>query len=762
MKTSWVYRSVVVLLLSAVFAYCYLQLKQVQEQRIGFLSFQLNESAESVLVPDADQLKRKIRSAEEILSAPLHPELLQAVNSFLQVDSFSFNQSICREVFMSYDESNFNLVLKDAPSFSEIVDIVAVTFGAELDLKDDVLIINDFALNIEDYGHYKLFSTAACHAKELPDSITIANADFVAFNASHPRGQRHIIGASNHFKITTEENNSIKGRPVSIEDYLIQLPNSFQSISFYGSSRFQEDVVALTTANNEEGLEWVQEGIMIVEKDSFEVLIAREAPDKNFELLMEELLIDEDSSGLLNQFNIGQFKVKKVAGLLSQGLTVDQSTHAFSYYTAYNDYNVLTNSIKAMRWFITEVQLGNLVGGNPEKQKRLREMVPSTLHTLKLRKKDQSFEGQSMICGQSGQCLLTDFSGNALSESGLDEQFNANEIAIEFQPKELKVVEDKTPYLLVYGDQSIGSYAFGGEKNWKLNLSTPMVQEVQLVDFENDGNHEIVIYQENQIDVVNNVGKSLKGFPVRVNGLVGAGLTVNYDQKYVHRIFVSVGSNVLLFNEEGKRVEGWTFTGMNAPIQSEIYHVLTEGKDIIAFKDQSNQQFILNRRGESRLNEAAIFKLKNETDFVVGGMASSLHKMGYENQYIKSYYILDGERDSVKVDRPIAPVKIHWVFNEGNPLMIAEEADRLIIIDQFGYFKSEVLKPQANNEFVALLGNQDYGFVFADNSQNNIYLLNNYGKMMLPKAVSGSSVSTIYKGQLFTFSGTSVKMYKIN
>jgi hypothetical protein len=142
-------------------------------------------------------------------------------------------------------------------------------------------------------------------------------------------------------------------------------------------------------------------------------------------------------------------------------------------------------------------------------------------------------------------------------------------------------------------------------------------------------------------------------------------------------------------------------------------------------------------------------------------MESALRKMGYKDGYIYNYYILDGQMDSVVVDQKVAPIKTYWEYNDGKPLLIIEEPDRLLIVNQFGYVQSEVLKPNQYNQFVGLVGKQSYGFVFADNSQNNIYLLNNFGKMILPQAVEGSEISIIEGNLLYTFSGISVKAYKI-
>ena len=760
MKKTVLYRSFLVLLLAVVFAFCFLKIQKIQEQRIGFLSFQLNDTAETVIIPDVDQILRKIEHPSVVFQKPLHNQISEAAKVLIEKEGFSFNKNVCRALMISYQEDEFNLVLKDAPSFLNLVEMLKVNFDIAARFEGEVFELGEFKMKVEDFGHYKLFSTSEFEIREGLDSIKVNSADYIRFNAQYPNGQRNILGHSSHFMISTAEK-KLKGSPIFIEDLVSIVPSSFNSIEILGSNRFQEDAANLIENEQTDWLKWVDKSMMLVKKDSFTLLFARESIDKNLELLIDEARTMEDSVGLIDEFSIGKFSVKKVYGELNDDLNWGETQMKLNYFSAYNDYNVLSNSIAAMRWFLTEVQLGNLVGSNPEQMKEILSIIPSQLNELKLNATGTAYEGYSLSCVDRGIGVLAAFNGAVQSQT-VDTLNSADEIVLKFQPNHLEIVEDDIPYLLAYNEQEIGAFHLLGEQLWSLNLSAPLAQEVQLVDFDNDGAHEIVLFQENQLDVVNASGQSLNGFPVHLNGKLDRGLAVNYDNKFVYRIFVSVGQQIRLFDEEGKLVEGWKFQGMNAPINSAIYHVLTEGKDIIAFKDASNEQFILNRRGESRLNTAANFQLTNETDFVVGGMESSLHKMGYENQYIKNYYIIDGTIDSVKIDRPIAPIKIHWTYNMGNPLLIAEEADRLVIIDQFGYFKSEVLKPQKYTDFVALLGDQDFGFVFADNSQNTIYLLNNFGKMMLSKSVSGSSVSVTHQGQLYTFSGTSVKAYKIN
>ncbi|MBK6525561.1 MAG: hypothetical protein IPG07_08405 [Crocinitomicaceae bacterium] len=89
---------------------------------------------------------------------------------------------------------------------------------------------------------------------------------------------------------------------------------------------------------------------------------------------------------------------------------------------------------------------------------------------------------------------------------------------------------------------------------------------------------------------------------------------------------------------------------------------------MISFKDNNNKQYVINRRGESRLTKEVAVKLPNESPFVVGNYdESSLRKLGYKNNFIYNYYLLDGQKDSVKLDRAVNALLAYWIFNNNQP-----------------------------------------------------------------------------------------------
>src|SRR5690606_5187328 len=196
-------------------------------------------------------------------------------------------------------------------------------------------------------------------------------------------------------------------------------------------------------------------------------------------------------------------------------------------------------------------------------------------------------------------------------------------------------------------------------------------------------------------------------------------------------------------------------------LKGEMSYYVTQGKDLIAFKDANNKQFVLNRRGESRLNKEIKVDLPAESSFVVGNYdAGSLRKLGYHDNYVYNYYLMDGHKDSVKLDKQVNAVNAFWLFNENRPLLVIEELGRILVLDEFGYEKNAILKPDAVSSFESVHINQDFRYVFVDNSNISLYLLNGYRKMIFPAPVKGSNVFLLKDRFLYTFVRTKLKVYK--
>lgn len=238
---------------------------------------------------------------------------------------------------------------------------------------------------------------------------------------------------------------------------------------------------------------------------------------------------------------------------------------------------------------------------------------------------------------------------------------------------------------------------------------------------------------------------------------------MNYDNEYDFRFLVNVDNAIYSYNEAGKKLDGWMFQGMTGNLKDDITYYVAKGKDIISFSDVNNKQFVLSRRGDYRRPGDVYINTKNTSPFILGDLeSSSLRKLGYSKSYIYNYYLLDGSKDSVKLDEEVNPIDVFWEYNHGQPHLIIEENSRVVAFNEFGYQQTEVLKPKSGVGFVGRMGIRDNRYVFADISQNNLYLLNNKGKLISPLPIKGTAIYAYKEGVLYTFVGTEMIIYKID
>src|SRR5690606_12325389 len=146
---------------------------------------------------------------------------------------------------------------------------------------------------------------------------------------------------------------------------------------------------------------------------------------------------------------------------------------------------------------------------------------------------------------------------------------------------------------------------------------------------------------------------------------------------------------------------------------------------------------------------AIVPKLRNESNFITGKNESDLHKLGYENQYIFMHYLKDGTTDSIKLDKRVNGIGERWIMLD-RPLLLVEEPTRILLFNTFGYVEEEILKPQGATAFIGLESTPEIRFVFYNNSNNSLYLLDGDGKIILSTLSTNSVVYGINASHYYT------------
>ncbi|MBL7899406.1 MAG: hypothetical protein JNJ99_12785, partial [Crocinitomicaceae bacterium] len=694
------------------------------------------------------------------------PEILKSgIDYAVQNKTAEFDNRLNDACYISWNATDFVVVFKtnDMSPADISENLLSMTVSSTFD--DESIMIGSNKYKIEQFNQFLTIRNNSIQTKKSETTEHFGNSDFIIFNAAFPSGQNHVILKNSHHKVWEEKINGPESKPLLHEQFMQFVPAGFSQLSYFGSAEFSVNAGSFLPVTDQRTYEWIDGGMMIVTKDSFQLIIAPQNLEKDLKMSLEEqTLAARGDTNFIPYFNIGNYEVMPFESDINWKSSDQIITENFHYYTHIDNFNVLANSIPAMRWYLGELQLGNLFLKSPMLSAVYRGSIPQRVHYFKMSHKSGSdFEIESRTWRTQENCIITHFSGGEQSTSTGNVQI-VQDFEISIIPNSIQIMhENNYQNILVSNQNQIRCYDTAGMEKWALNLSTNLNGSPQIIDLENDGLSEVVLFQKDQIDVIRLDGHSAAGFPKKFTAVSNGGVAVNYDNAFNYRFLVSTGNQIKSLDEAGQPVVGWMFGSMTAELKGEISYYVTGGKDMISFKDINNNQYVINRRGESRLSKNSKVNLPNESPFVVGALdESSLRKLGYKNNYIYNYYLMDGHKDSVKLDKSVNALSAKWIFNNNQPLLIIEESDRVVVLNEFGYEKEVVLKPDPLQSYAGMVVNEEFQYVFANNSQNALYLLDGFGKMIFPVPVTGSTIYCLTNEQLYTFVGNKIKVYKTN
>jgi hypothetical protein len=749
-----------------LFAYSAYYLWFKQSISTTITSFTADDEERAILFNDIDRLCNKVIDNPEAIKSYLPDELYQGLLVLAKNDGFSFNDNVSERLYFSQGSNGYILVLENAElRATHVLEMLQENFTPSATLTDNNrLILGENEYYLIKTGNFLAVSTQAkVRTKQENSDLWFGNADYVVFG-SDGSIKNHILSRDFHFTLWREDLSTEKSRAVSHESFFTKIPAEFEEVYFWGGSRFQEDVPVLFESPSEELFSWMNEGMLLLRKsDSMEILLSKQNEERDLRMILEEQTAELNyDSAHINTFNIGSFEVMHFKTRLGWHQSIPELKNRMTYYAEHDNFNVVANSLPAMRWFLAGYQQDDFFLANEVLRDVYARAIPEKLNYLKIVNTGEGINILTSINSFSEKIYTSvNIMNQSVSNSGDLELIT--DFPVEIIPTTIQTVgQGLQEEILLNNQNQLALYSLKGELRWRLDLSSSLVSDPVTVDFENDGVFEYVLFQQAQLDVILSDGKSKDGFPVKLQDGSDGGAALNYDMAYNFRLLVSNGNQLQCYNEDGKSVMGWMFKGMKAGLDGPVEYWQVDGKDYICFKDKMDNHYRLNRRGENRFKADIKKSLRNENDYLFGTNESNLRKMGYSKQYIYSYYIKDGKKDSTKVDLRINPTRILWKMQNEQPVMIADEPDRTLTFDNFGYKKSEILKESSEQEILDVFGTQDFFYLFFDSPQNKLYLRDSDGQLLTGKPIKGSRTSTLIEGRLITFVGNKIKVYKLN
>lgn len=716
------------------------------------------------MIPNVDRLRKKINHSDDLLLNEMPATLSSAIEEVIQNTTFQFSEKLSTACFISYSSTDFLLAFQISGLYSvDLSGMLLNDFMVSSTFGDEMLIVNGINYRIIQYNHFLVISTGEIDATRKQEKEQFGNADYIVYDDQTSPGQHHIIKDNAHHVVWNEKIQGPEGEPLLHEQFLSFVPSRFDDLQFYGSSHFDLDRNFFFNPVSPKAFDWIDGGAIVIRKDSFELLIAPQNLEMDLKLtLEEETLLKRSDTSFIPYFNIGPYEVMPFETDMTWQKSISGQKDDFHFFTEIENFNVLANSIPAMRWYLGELQLGNLLIKNALLKQLYESALPQRAHMFTIHSGDnKTYELTNKIWTDKSKCIVSRSSSGGTQTSNAPAKLYAS-FEIQIVPTCLLTVKSNDAvHILASNSNQVDLYDTSGTRLWSLTLNSKLNGNPQIVDLENDGSEEVVLFQTDQLNILDISGNSKNGLPKKFGGVSQGGVAVNYDNSYNFRFLTNIGNQVKSLDEQGTAVQGWMFSTMTSTLQGDISYYVTQGKDMISFKDNNNSQFVINRRGESRLTKAVTVRLPNESPFVVGNYdEASLRKLGYQNNYIYNSYLLDGQKDSVKLDRAVNALKAYWIFNNNEPLLVIEESERVVVVDEFGYEKESVLKPIPNQQFGGLVVGESFKYVFVDNSENALYLLDGFGKMIFPIPVKGSGVFYLSSDLLYTLAGNRINVYK--
>ena len=123
-------------------------------------------------------------------------------------------------------------------------------------------------------------------------------------------------------------------------------------------------------------------------------------------------------------------------------------------------------------------------------------------------------------------------------------------------------------------------------------------------------------------------GKIVKPFNIKLPKSINPlPLSVfDYDNNRNYRFLIAQDRTLLMFNNRGKKLNGFTLKKVNANIVSPPKHIRLQSKDYILIPMENNILKIVSRTGKDRV------KVKGKVDFTENGIFSYLNTFATSDQ----------------------------------------------------------------------------------------------------------------------------------
>lgn len=151
--------------------------------------------------------------------------------------------------------------------------------------------------------------------------------------------------------------------------------------------------------------------------------------------------------------------------------------------------------------------------------------------------------------------------------------------------------------------------ASNGRVQWSKQLDGAILGDIQEVDLLRNGRIQLAFATKNTFYILDRNGKEVNPFPIKFRDEITQPLAVfDYDNNRNYRFVITQSNELLMYDNKGKSVSGFTFKKAGTKIVLPPKHQRISNKDYLLIAEQSGKLNILHRTGQPRINVNDKFK----------------------------------------------------------------------------------------------------------------------------------------------------------
>jgi hypothetical protein len=268
-----------------------------------------------------------------------------------------------------------------------------------------------------------------------------------------------------------------------------------------------------------------------------------------------------------------------------------------------------------------------------------------------------------------------------------------------------------------------------GKVLWTKKLDGPILGSVEEVDILRNRKKQLAFTTKNTFYILDRTGRSVAPFPKTFRDDITQPLSVfDYDNNRNYRFIICQENELLMINNKGKTVRGFKFKKAKSDIILPPKHIRMATKDYILIAEKSGKLNILSRVGNSRVKVSKSFNFSDIPIVKEGENFVVISKDPESSGQIKNSISQSGEVRSLKLK-----VTAYWFAINGKTKVTLD--DNLMRINgklvelPYGIYTPPQIFSEHQKTYITITETQE----------NKVYIYNKLGELLPGFPIFGTS-----------------------